>query len=34
MYARVTTIQGAPGKMDDAKGHIQEHASARCAILP
>ena len=24
MYARVTTIQGAPGKMDDAKGHIQE----------
>ena len=24
MYARVTTIQGTPGKMDDAKGHIQE----------
>ena len=24
MYARVTTIQGAPGKMEDAKGHIQE----------
>lgn len=24
MYARVTTIQGAPGKIDDAKGHIQE----------
>ena len=24
MHARVTTIQGAPGKMDDAKGHIQE----------
>jgi heme-degrading monooxygenase HmoA len=24
MYARVTTIQGAPGKMDDTKGHIQE----------
>jgi heme-degrading monooxygenase HmoA len=24
MYARVTTIQGAPAKMDDAKGHIQE----------
>ena len=24
MYARVTTIQGAPGKMDDATGHIQE----------
>ena len=24
MYARVTTIQGAPEKMDDAKGHIQE----------
>jgi heme-degrading monooxygenase HmoA len=24
MYARVTTIQGSPGKMDDAKGHIQE----------
>jgi heme-degrading monooxygenase HmoA len=24
MYARVTTIQGAPAKMDEAKGHIQE----------
>jgi heme-degrading monooxygenase HmoA len=24
MYARVTTIQGAPGKMDEAKDHIQE----------
>ncbi len=24
MYARVTTIQGAPGKVDDATGHIQE----------
>ena len=24
MHARVTTIQGAPGKMDDAQGHIQE----------
>jgi heme-degrading monooxygenase HmoA len=24
MYARVTTIQGAPGKMDDAESHIQE----------
>jgi len=24
MYARVTTIQGAPAKIDDAKGHIQE----------
>ena len=24
MYARVTTIQGAPGKIDDAKGHVQE----------
>jgi heme-degrading monooxygenase HmoA len=24
MYARVTTIQGAPAKMDDAKDHIQE----------
>src|SRR4028119_751538 len=24
MHARVTTIQGSPGKMDDAKGHIQE----------
>ena len=24
MYARVTTIQGTPGKVDDAKGHIQE----------
>ncbi len=24
MYARVTTIQGSPDKMDDAKGHIQE----------
>ena len=24
MYARVTTIQGTPAKMDDAKGHIQE----------
>src|SRR5918994_3152657 len=24
MYARVTTIQGAPAKMDDAKGHTQE----------
>ena len=24
MYARVTTIQGTLGKMDDAKGHIQE----------
>src|SRR4028118_639392 len=24
MYARVTTIQGSPGKVDDAKGHIQE----------
>src|SRR5918995_3969302 len=24
MYARVTTIQGTPDKMDDAKGHIQE----------
>src|SRR5215203_4045345 len=24
MYARVTTIEGAPDRMDDAKGHIQE----------
>ena len=24
MYARVTTIQGAPAKMDDAKDHMQE----------
>ena len=24
MYARVTTIEGAPGKLDDATGHIQE----------
>ena len=24
MYARVTTIQGAPAKMEEAKGHIQE----------
>jgi len=24
MYARVTTIQGSSGKMDDAKGHTQE----------
>ena len=24
MYARVTTIQGSAGKMDEAKGHIQE----------
>ncbi len=24
MYARVTTIQGAPDKVDDARGHIQE----------
>jgi heme-degrading monooxygenase HmoA len=24
MYARVTTIQGAPGKMDDAERHTQE----------
>ena len=24
MHARVTTIQGSPEKMDDAKGHIQE----------
>ena len=24
MYARVTTIEGAPDKMDDATGHIQE----------
>ena len=24
MYARVTTIEGAPAKMDDAKGHTQE----------
>ncbi len=24
MYARVTTIQGSPGKMDEAKGHTQE----------
>ena len=24
MYARVTTIQGAPGKIDDATGHVQE----------
>ena len=24
MYARVTTIQGAPAKIDEAKGHIQE----------
>ena len=24
MHARVTTIQGAPGKVDDAKGHVQE----------
>ena len=24
MYARVTTIQGAPSKMDDATGHLQE----------
>jgi heme-degrading monooxygenase HmoA len=24
MYARVTTIQGSPDKIDDAKGHIQE----------
>ena len=24
MYVRVTTIQGTPGKMDDAKSHTQE----------
>ena len=24
MHARVTTIQGSPDKMDDAKGHVQE----------
>jgi heme-degrading monooxygenase HmoA len=24
MHARVTTIQGSPGKMDDAERHIQE----------
>ena len=24
MYARLTTIEGAPAKMDDAKGHMQE----------
>jgi hypothetical protein len=24
MYARVTTIQGSPGRIDDAKGHVQE----------
>jgi heme-degrading monooxygenase HmoA len=24
MYVRVTTIQGTPDKMDDAKGHLQE----------
>jgi heme-degrading monooxygenase HmoA len=24
MYARVTTIQGSPGKMDDAERHVQE----------
>ena len=24
MYARVTTIQGSPDKMDDAERHIQE----------
>jgi heme-degrading monooxygenase HmoA len=24
MHARVTTIQGSPGKIDDAEGHIQE----------
>jgi heme-degrading monooxygenase HmoA len=24
MHARVTTIQGSPGKIDDAQGHIQE----------
>ena len=24
MHARLTTIQGAPGKIDDAQGHIQE----------
>jgi heme-degrading monooxygenase HmoA len=24
MHARVTTIQGAPGKMDDATSHLQE----------
>ena len=24
MYARVTTIEGAPERMDDAKGHTQE----------
>ena len=24
MYARVTTIEGAPGKMEDAKRHTQE----------
>jgi heme-degrading monooxygenase HmoA len=24
MYARVTTIQGSAGKMDEAKGHIRE----------
>jgi heme-degrading monooxygenase HmoA len=24
MYARITTIQGTPAKMDDAKGHAQE----------
>src|SRR4028119_710890 len=24
MYARVTTIEGSPGKVDDATGHIQE----------
>src|SRR4028119_1491168 len=24
MHARVTTVQGSPGKMDDATSHIQE----------
>jgi heme-degrading monooxygenase HmoA len=24
MYARVTTIEGAPGKIDDAERHMQE----------
>ena len=24
MYARVTTIEGSPDRMDDAKGHAQE----------
>ncbi len=24
MHARVTTIEGSPGKVDDAKGHVRE----------